>query len=137
MNATLTWWGVSMALLNHSIQSAAVLNPDLLLKIVPVFVAIMVWVIRILLIGSLSYTGERFFATPRETYPTTSVSRPHQMAIRPSSGHPQPQKPAIPTITPTRTNVPNMARPAVHAAPKPEPSYHSIDGPVNTQSTRR
>ena len=127
MNAMLTWWGVSMALLDHSIQSTAVLNPDLLLKIVPVFVAILVWVIRVLLIGSLSYASERFFATPTRSYTTTSVSRPHAMAVRPTGGHAPAHMASNPVRQPDRANIPNMARPAMHAAPKPEPSYHNIE----------
>lgn len=59
MNAMLTWWGVSMAIVNHSVQSTAVVSANTLTRIVPVFVAVMVWVIRILVIGSLSVAGER------------------------------------------------------------------------------
>lgn len=60
MNAALTWWGVAMAIVNHPEKSSAVIAQGTLLKIVPVFVAILVWVIRILIIGSISYTIERF-----------------------------------------------------------------------------
>jgi hypothetical protein len=59
MNAALTWWGVSMAIVNHTEKSAAVVNQGTLLKVVPLFVAILVWVIRVLIIGSISYTFER------------------------------------------------------------------------------
>lgn len=59
MNAMLTWWGVSMAIVNHSVASTSVVSANTLTRIVPVFVAVMVWVIRILIIGSLSVAGER------------------------------------------------------------------------------
>lgn len=59
MNTTLTWWGVSMAIANHTELSAALINQGKLLKVVPVFVAILVWVIRVLIIGSISYTFKR------------------------------------------------------------------------------
>jgi hypothetical protein len=61
MNAILTWWGVSMAVANHPMQSTAVIGTATLVKIVPIFVAVMVWLIRILIIGSLSYTGDKLF----------------------------------------------------------------------------
>ncbi len=59
MNAILTWWGVSMAVANHSVQSSAVVDPKTISSVVPVFVAIMVWVIRILIIGTLSLAMDR------------------------------------------------------------------------------
>jgi hypothetical protein len=57
MNAFLTWWGVSMAIISHNVQSTAVIDQETLLTFVPVFVAIMVWVIRVLIIGTFSVAG--------------------------------------------------------------------------------
>src|SRR5512147_2101292 len=59
MNAILTWWGVSMAIATHKVQSAAVVDPKTIATVVPVFVAVMVWVIRILIIGTLSLAMDR------------------------------------------------------------------------------
>jgi hypothetical protein len=59
MNAVLTWWGVSMAVVNHNLQSSSVVDPQTITSVVPVFVAIMVWVIRILIIGTLSLAADR------------------------------------------------------------------------------
>ena len=53
MNAILTWWGVSMAITSHKMTSAAIMDTATLIKVVPVFVAVMVWVIRILIIGTI------------------------------------------------------------------------------------
>jgi hypothetical protein len=61
MNAMLTWWGVSLALLQHTSLGNEILSRDVLLSVVPVFVAVMVWLIRILLIGMLSMAGDRLF----------------------------------------------------------------------------
>lgn len=61
MNAMLTWWGVSLAILNHQSSGTAVIGREALLRIVPVFVAIMVWLIRILMIGTFSLSGDRLF----------------------------------------------------------------------------
>ena len=60
MNAILTWWGVSMAIVNHNVTSSSIIDHNTLFKVVPIFVALMVWVIRILIIGTISMAGERF-----------------------------------------------------------------------------
>jgi hypothetical protein len=60
MNAILTWWGVSMTVVNHNLQRGAFLDAKTLTAVVPVFVALMVWVIRILIIGTISVAGDRF-----------------------------------------------------------------------------
>lgn len=62
MNAMLTWWGVSIALLNHQSLGTAVIDGATLIKIVPIFVAVMVWLTRVLIIGTLSVAGDRIFS---------------------------------------------------------------------------
>jgi len=62
MNATLTWWGVSIAILNHETLGNAVVDRAVLLKVVPIFVAVMVWLIRVLIIGTISVAGDRLFS---------------------------------------------------------------------------
>lgn len=62
MNAMLTWWGVSIAILNHESLGNQVVSRELLLKIVPIFVAVMVWLIRVLIIGTFSVAGDRLFS---------------------------------------------------------------------------
>lgn len=59
MNATLTWWGVSLAIVNHSTLGNAVIDRQTLLRIVPIFVAVLVWLIRVLIIGTYSLAGTR------------------------------------------------------------------------------
>jgi hypothetical protein len=58
-NAALTWWGVAVAISGHSLQSSSVISLTTLTHVVPVFVAILVWVLRILIIASLSSALER------------------------------------------------------------------------------
>ena len=62
MNAMLTWWGVSIALLSHPGLGNEILDRETLLSVVPVFVAMLVWLIRILLIGMLAMAGDRLFS---------------------------------------------------------------------------
>lgn len=62
MNAMLTWWGVSVAMLEHPAVGSALLTQATLLQAVPVFVALMVWLTRVLIIGAFSIAGERIFS---------------------------------------------------------------------------
>ena len=63
MNATLTWRGVSVALFNHPTIGNQILGRDQLLTIVPLVVAVLVWLIRILIIGTISMAGDRMFSS--------------------------------------------------------------------------
>lgn len=72
MNTILTWWGVSMSISNHTILSSQIVDGDTIKLVVPIFMAIMVWVTRILLIGSLTYSGQK------------PLNRNNQRSTRPS-----------------------------------------------------
>lgn len=67
MNATLTWWGISIAISNHVSQGSVLFAGDTVQKVAPVFVAIMVWLIRIMIIGSFNSTGEKLFSSNNNT----------------------------------------------------------------------
>ncbi len=60
MNALMTWWAVSLTLLNHTFGNE-VLSRDQLLQVVPIFVAVLVWLTRILFIGAFTVAGDRIF----------------------------------------------------------------------------
>lgn len=64
MNAMLTWWGVSVATVTHVSQGSAVVGNDVIHNVVPVFVALMVWVIRTLIIWTFSVWGDKLFSQP-------------------------------------------------------------------------
>jgi hypothetical protein len=73
MNAILTWWGISVAILNHGSLGNALIGRETLLQIVPAFVAVLVWLIRVLVIGTLITAGGKLFAkesTARSMPPT-------------------------------------------------------------------
>src|SRR5512141_63185 len=60
--AILTWWGVSVAIVSHASASAgAVIGVATMTKVVPIFVAAMVLLIRVLIIGTFSLAGDRLF----------------------------------------------------------------------------
>ena len=94
MNALLTWWGVSMAIVNHTVMSTAIVDGETIIFIVPIFVAVMVWLIRILIIGSLSVTGNQLMGssysssnrTKQSVYTPSSKKRASTGAMAASSG---------------------------------------------------
>ena len=61
MNAMLTWWGVSVAIAQSGHVGSAIVSADVMTKAIPIFVAVMVWLIRVLIIGTFSIAGERLF----------------------------------------------------------------------------
>ncbi len=60
MNAVMTWWAVSLTLLNNNFGNE-ILSREQLLRYVPIFVAVLVWLTRILFIGAFSIAGEQLF----------------------------------------------------------------------------
>jgi hypothetical protein len=119
MNATLTWWGVSVAIVNHSsLAGGVVMTNATLTKVVPIFVAIMVWLIRVLIIGSFSIAGERLFSQ----VDTRNFQRSSRPAFQPASslnstGHPSMSTPFRPAS--------KVARPESSYSHL-EPTYHNL-----------
>ena len=129
-NATLTWWGVSVAIVNHSSAAAgAVVSNATLTKVVPIFVAVMIWLIRVLIIGTFSLAGDRLFTTatahtsytPRPVAQTSNTSV-NSGGLRPASSL---QRPA-----------PKPMTQASFASSRPEPTYHPVHGSDGQASQR-
>lgn len=77
MNALMTWWAVNLSLLNHDFGNE-VLSRQQLLEIVPIFVATLVWVTRILFIGAFSVAGGYLFSfnsAQRETQASAALQQ--------------------------------------------------------------
>jgi hypothetical protein len=115
MNACLTWWGVSVAIINHSPAGSAFVSQTTMTKAIPVFVAVMVWLIRVLIIGTFSVAGENLFSLVED--------QPH---LQRSTQRSRPQ----PVRTPTATYSRPVPKP-ISAAPsgrssRVEPTYHPI-----------
>lgn len=127
-NALLTWWGVSVAIVNHSSAAAGtVVSSTTLTRVIPVFVAVMVLLIRVLIIGTFSVAGDNLFSmgdtrtsnAPRPSYSSQQM-RPvpgvNQVpGLRTASTLPRPQ-----SYRPS----PKPPTPAPHD--RPEPTYHNI-----------
>lgn len=66
MNSIMTWYAVSVLLMQRPLGTE-VLTREQLLTYVPIFVAVLVWLTRILFIGSLSVAGEHLIASSRNS----------------------------------------------------------------------
>ena len=58
MNAVMTWYAVSLAITARNVGTAIVTR-DTVIQYAPLFVALLVWLTRILFIGSISVTADR------------------------------------------------------------------------------
>ena len=116
MNAMLTWWGVALAIVNHESLGGSVIDRETLIEFVPVFVAIMVWLIRVLIIGTFSVAGNRLYSQAASSH---NVHPAHASdVIEPSIRSPQPQPV---NFHPLPKSVPQAdRRPFTHN----DPTYH-------------
>ena len=117
-NAALTWWGVSVAIMNHASEGSTLIGRSTLTKGVPILVAVMVWLIRVLIIGTFSVAGENIF-TMGEKQPSNSKSIRPVFQSRPQS------------IAQTQTYIRPAPKPASAFEPtrpiaSPEPTYHPV-----------
>jgi hypothetical protein len=127
MNAALTWWGVKAAIISNAAASSAVIASDTLTKVVPVFVAVMVWLIRVLIIGTFSVAGERLFSQVDTRDNQSARPRP---VLQPASQLNSNRRPAV--NNPFRPAP--KARPEPTYAARPEPTYHNLS--MNARSAR-
>jgi hypothetical protein len=138
MNAIFTWWGVSVAMLGHESLGNAMVAGDTFLYSVPVFVAIMVWLIRVLIIGTMSLMGVKFFTqdempqskTPVKTLVRRSDSQAKTFRTR-NLGSQANHAEAM-SFQPHLKSRPRQGNPSG----KPEPTYHpaSISARGNTDA---
>jgi hypothetical protein len=108
MNALLTWWGVSIAIANHETLGNAVIARQTLLKVVPIFVAVMIWTLRVLIIGLFSVAGERYFGSEQLSVQFPAAAGSHRQA--PVS----------------RRKTAPAHRPASKPTRRPEPTYQPL-----------
>ena len=129
MNATLTWWGVSVAIVSHnSLAGGVVLTNTTLTKVVPIFVAIMVWLIRVLIIGTFSVAGDRLFSQADTRINQRTTNRPP--VLQPASSLTSRPRPTL--TTPFRSAA-KVARPESNF-PRSEPTYHNLS--MSSKPTR-
>src|SRR3990172_7298737 len=100
MNAVLTWWAVSVALVGHSALGNAVVGRETLIRVVPVFVAVLVWLIRVLMIGSFTLGGNRLFSQGEkgDTLYLRHIGPPRRPPARPPPPPHQRERPGAPGV---------------------------------------
>lgn len=137
MNATLTWWGVSVAIANHTSQGVAVVSSETIQKVVPIFVAVMVWVIRILIIGTFSLAGERMFGQV-DNRQRRSTPPPQQQVQNTARNDYRPQRPTVAGVQMASSRPALAPASSFNPQPKPaqrtentyshsaEPTYHNL-----------
>jgi hypothetical protein len=132
MNAMLTWWGVSLAVLGRETLGNDVVNRTTLLRVVPIFVALLVWLIRVLIIGTFSVAGDHLFTQDEARMPRPARSQPNSGStqqsftpgnIRPQSNRSFSSNPQ--TKQPSQGSVSSAASDTSHST-RPEPTYHSL-----------
>jgi len=127
MNAMLTWWGVSVAIAQNGHLGSAVLSSTTMLKVVPIFVAVMVWLIRVLIIGTFSISGERLFSqdTQKKAYPKNKTVSTRSTYQQPAPRAASPHRPA--------------PKPATRPQPtfSAEPTYHNLSASGVRQPSHR
>ena len=113
-NASLTWWGVSVAILQHNAQGGVLLGQENMTKLVPIFVAAMVLLIRVLLINTFSIAGERIFSMADERASQSqfkpSYRTENESYRTPTSSYPRP----APKPTPAASSRPLYNEPTYH-----------------------
>ena len=142
MNSMLTWWGVSLALLERAELGNAVVERETLIKIVPIFVAILVWLIRVLIIGTFSVAGDRLFSQSDQRVTQGSYTRAPRPAVVQTSAIPGTTRNAAPGIPQNSAANRSNFRPSVQSEQvynRPEPTYHpvSMDAQAGNNNSRR
>ncbi len=138
-NAVLTWWGVSVAIVSHvSASNGAVISAATMTKIVPIFVAAMILLIRVLIIGTFSLAGDRLFTTDERRY--YNSPRPAQQSYTPAQSSAS-LRPASTLSRPAQSNTasfrpaPKTNSPQQTSFARQEPTYHNIYGQSNNERT--
>ena len=137
MNAVLTWWGITMAVVNRPISSMAIIDPQILTQNIPVFIAILVWVTRILLIGSFSITVK-----PDESQEASRGVTQNGRAAQPAAQQPlivrrkerSPSPKSEPVLARNRPLESLRERQGEEAEDRPEPVYISMDSAFHSLS---
>ncbi|GAB4437037.1 MAG: hypothetical protein Kow00120_04220 [Anaerolineae bacterium] len=116
VNAIMTWWAVTNALVTRSLGNE-VLSRAQLLTWVPIFIALLVWLTRILIIGTFGIAGDRLFTLGSQT-----------MSLRGMFNPSRPRQPMQRT-TPLQARAP---QPRFQPQPqpqtqRPEPTYEPVE----------
>ena len=132
MNAMLTWWGVSLAVIGHQTLGNEVVARGTLLRVVPIFVALLVWLIRVLIIGTFSVAGDHLFTQDEARMPRARQNQPRPGAMQPSfapvNHRPQTNRSFASPGNSGRASMKNTANSPVEPSysNRAEPTYHPL-----------
>ena len=130
MNAILTWWGVVMAMQIHPVLSATMVDSTFVSRVVPIFIALMVWVIRILLIATLSRKGDKLLHETEDDAPQ-GLSRREYRQAQSRAAHAAPATRA----TTAELKTPSTRKPSgKKGGHRPEPTYIPMQSDVAYRS---
>ncbi|MDO9546640.1 MAG: hypothetical protein Q7J07_07820 [Pelolinea sp.] len=79
MNTGLTWWGISVVIYNQPAHAVMIVDPMTYVTVIPVIGAVMVWVIRVLIIGSLVSSFDKSL---KESSPKKKATRNTSFGFR-------------------------------------------------------
>jgi hypothetical protein len=141
MNAVMTWWAVSVTLLNHDFGNE-VLSREQLLRYVPIFVAVLVWLTRILFIGAFSIAGAQLFESNKshshksttnitQSNPKKSNSRGRKTTPKRFKAAPKPSSKNTRQVTSPSSTV--KSKDQQPATPPPTPIPQNIKNSPNTR----
>lgn len=138
MNAMMTWWAITLTLLNHDFGNE-VLNREQLLYIVPIFVAVLVWLTRILFIGAFTVAGDQILDLDKEEADARNQPGPYRAIGQPARPYNQGQSLAsftsvtddVPNFLKNRTAAPVPKQRKMDPAPPPPPSSAPISNSDN------
>ena len=129
MNTILTWWGIVMAMQTHPVFSAGFVEKNFISRAVPIFIALMVWIIRVLLIGTLSKKSDKIIKEHRKSQEQPISRREYRQAqskaaqARVDTSHPIPMG-----FNNNERNKKPARRPEPSYIPmQEEPLYHSMN----------
>ncbi|MBE2197785.1 MAG: hypothetical protein IAE79_04180 [Anaerolinea sp.] len=150
MNAIMTWWAVSLTLLNHDFGNE-VLTRTQLLQSVPIFVAVLVWLTRILFIGAFTVAGEHLFdfsgvgaqrqRAPMQRVPQTLEAprraQPASQVIARQRAVAQPVIPPQPMVREVFDDAPMMPQRVEQPAPAPRVNTPAMPQRQNSRVRQR
>lgn len=127
----LTWWGVSVAIMNHNALGGVLVGQATMTRMVPIFVAVIVWLTRVLIIGTFSIAGDRLF--------TSAEAHAYQRPASRLQPQPRPQPrpveaPAVPYTRPAPKPVPPALNNFPRSTVRPEPTYHPVGVAARSES---
>lgn len=133
-NSIMTWWAVSLTLLSHEFGNE-VLSREMLLRYVPIFVAMLVWLTRILFIGAFSVAGGDVFELTRDPSDRRAPAPPRPelpigTPIRATAAQPATNHTTSRSTTQPRAAQQQPAQPASERSPI---TYEPVDEPIVQQ----